>query len=151
MRPSCPMHCTWILPLLKSHTGMIRRVAHYRPRLIRVEAARSQRKAPSSPRDWNELKSGCFWGFLCVDSTKKAISLPRSVLTGLSLSALSFMRNTMLLRKSEVPCVLEAPFCSFPPGRTQSTQSFAVADLCFCAPPAHPKNLRAPAPSQAQP
>jgi hypothetical protein len=60
------MHCTWILPLLKSHTGMIRRVAHYRPRLIRVEAARSQRKAPSSPRDWNELKSGCFWGFLYV-------------------------------------------------------------------------------------
>ena len=52
----------------------------------------------------------CFWGFLCVDSTKKAISLPGSVLTGLSLSALSFMRNTMLLRKSEVPCVLEAPF-----------------------------------------
>ena len=41
------MHCTWILPLLKSHTGMIRRVAHYRPRLIRVEAARSQFAAQS--------------------------------------------------------------------------------------------------------
>jgi len=39
---------------------------------------------------------------------------------------MSYMRNAILFRKSEVPCLLEGPLCSFSPERTQS---IAIANL----------------------
>jgi hypothetical protein len=58
---------------------------------------------------------------------------------------MSYMRNAILFRKSEVPCVLEGPLCSFPPERTQS---FAIANLLYCAHPAHSNTTVLPRPAQ---
>jgi len=103
---------------------MLRRVAHSRPRLIRDEAARSQRK----PQNQSLLMEHTYIGMLLELSllsvltqltTKKATMIPRSVFSGISRSAMSYTRSAMLLRQSEVPCVLEGPLCSFPPERTE--------------------------------